>query len=154
MLLFNRLFCSTVSIPLSWRAHPGHLLRLSKSRSTTGHLASPLPTTTHPQWQTWRWEISTNAGLLHQKVWSFVCYFHTFENNLGIKQIFTKLLIGICCLAYDQHFSFNYFPENVFLSEIFLCVRPVLAALSVNGLTYDFITISNNSSHHLLYLNF
>ena len=41
---------------------------------------------------------------------SIVCYFHTFENNLEIKQILTKYLKESCWYKYsDKHFSFKYF---------------------------------------------
>ena len=30
---------------------------------------------------------------------NIVCHFHTFENNLGIKQKFTKYLKESCCLT-------------------------------------------------------
>ena len=50
---------------------------------------------------------------------SVVCYSHTFENNLGIKQKFTKYLKESHCLASDQHFSFKCFPENASVSKIF-----------------------------------
>ena len=64
-----------------------------------------------------------------------VCYFHTYENNLGIKQKFTKYLKENCCLASDQHFSFKYFPKNASVWKVLSkIVRPVLATLSVNGL--------------------
>ena len=46
------------------------------------------------------------------------CYFHTFENNLEIKQVLTKYLKESCCLSSDQHFSFKYFPKNVFVRKI------------------------------------
>ena len=37
----------------------------------------------------------------------FVCYSHTFENNLGIKQKLAKYLNESCYLTSDQHFSFS-----------------------------------------------
>ena len=46
---------------------------------------------------------------------SIVCYSHTFEINLGMKQNFTKYLMESCCLASDFNFSFNYFPKNAFV---------------------------------------
>ena len=49
---------------------------------------------------------------------SIVCYTHTCENKLVIKQNFTKYLKESCCLAYDQYFFFKCFPENVFVSKI------------------------------------
>ena len=48
-----------------------------------------------------------------------VCYSHNFENKFGIKHNFTKYLKESCCLASNEHFSFKYFQENVFLSKIF-----------------------------------
>ena len=48
-----------------------------------------------------------------------VCYSHTFENNLGIKQKFTKYLNDSRCMASDQYFSFKFFPQNAFVSKIF-----------------------------------
>ena len=63
---------------------------------------------------------------------SIVCYSHTFESNLGIKQKYTNYLKESCCLAFDKHFSFKCFPENALVSKIL----PFLAALSVNGLSH------------------
>ena len=64
-----------------------------------------------------------------------VCYFHTFENDLGMKRNFTKYLKEICCLSSDQHFSLKCFQKNCFCKgNISKIVRPLLAALSVNGL--------------------
>ena len=48
---------------------------------------------------------------------NIVCYFHTFENNLGMKRNFTKFLKQICCLSSDEHSS--CFQENAFVREIF-----------------------------------
>ena len=50
---------------------------------------------------------------------SIVCYSHTFENNLGIKQKFKKKLKESCCLASDQFFSFDFFQKMLLLSKIF-----------------------------------
>ena len=50
---------------------------------------------------------------------NIICYFHTFENNLGMKQNFTKYLKKICCLSSDQLFSFKCFQKNAFIKEIF-----------------------------------
>ena len=47
------------------------------------------------------------------------CYFHTFENNLRIKQKFTKYLRESCCLTLCLHFSFRYFPKNAFHRKIY-----------------------------------
>ena len=66
-----------------------------------------------------------NPFTLRVSLESIVCYFHTFENNLGIKEKFTKYLKESCCLASDQHFSFKCFSENAFVSEIF----PILSGL-------------------------
>ena len=66
---------------------------------------------------------------------SIVCYFHTFENNLGIKRKFKKYLKQSCYLTSGQHFSIKYFPQHAFRSKSFTkIVRPDSAALSVNGL--------------------
>ena len=50
---------------------------------------------------------------------SVVCYFHTFENNLEIKQKFTKYLMDSCCLVSDEHFSFKFFPKDDFVAKIY-----------------------------------
>ena len=50
---------------------------------------------------------------------NIVCYFHTFENNLGMKLNFTKYLKDICCMFSDQHFSFKCFQKKAFVREIF-----------------------------------
>ena len=79
------------------------------------------------------------------------CYSHTFLNNLVIKRKFTKYLKESCCLASDYHFSFKYFPKDAYVRKIYaLIVRPVLAALIVNGLTQrDTIQIFNSSTSQL-----
>ena len=65
---------------------------------------------------------------------SIICYFHTFENNLGIKRKFTKYLKGSCCLTSCQHISFKYFQKKCFCyKNIFKTVWTFLDALSVNG---------------------
>ena len=43
--------------------------------------------------------ISLNPFTLRVSLESIVCYFHTFENNLGIKEKFSKYLKGSCCLT-------------------------------------------------------
>ena len=48
-----------------------------------------------------------------------VCYSDTFQNNLGIKQKFTKKLKESCWLTSLLHFSFNYFAKNAFVRNIF-----------------------------------
>ena len=48
---------------------------------------------------------------------SIVCYSHTFENNLVIKQNITEYLKESCSFASDQHFPFNYIPKNAFVSK-------------------------------------
>ena len=48
-----------------------------------------------------------------------------------MKRKFKKYLKESFCLTSGQHFSIKYFSKNAFRSKI---VRPVLAALSVNGL--------------------
>ena len=50
---------------------------------------------------------------------NIVCYFHTFRNNLGIKQKIAKYFKESCCLYSDQHFSFKCFPKNAYVSKIF-----------------------------------
>ena len=68
-----------------------------------------------------------------------VCYSNTFENNLGIKQKFTKYLKESCCMASDQHFSFKFFPQNALVCKIFPKSSGLfLAVLSVNELIYNF----------------
>ena len=59
-----------------------------------------------------------NPFTLRDPLESTVCYFHTFQNNLGIKQKFTKYLKESCCLASDKHFSFKCFQENALVSKI------------------------------------
>ena len=61
-----------------------------------------------------------NPFTLRDTLESIVCYSHTFENNLKIKQKLTKYLKESCCLASDQHFSFKCFPENASVGKIFL----------------------------------
>ena len=81
------------------------------------------------------WVTPVNPFTLKSSSRNILCYFHTFENNLGLKQNFTKYLKEICSLSSDQHFSFKYFQKKCFckgnISKIF---RPLLSALSVNGL--------------------
>ena len=67
---------------------------------------------------------------------NIVCYFHTFGNNLGINRNFAKYFKESCCLSSDQHFSFKCFKKKCFSKEnTSRIIRPLLAALSVNGLT-------------------
>ena len=47
-----------------------------------------------------------NPFTLRDTLESIVCYYHTFENNLGINQKLTKYLKESCCLVSNQHFSF------------------------------------------------
>ena len=42
-----------------------------------------------------------NTFTLKSSSRNIVCYFHTFENNLGMKRNFTKYLKEICCLSSD-----------------------------------------------------
>ena len=56
--------------------------------------------------------LQLNQFTLRDTLESIVCYAHTFENNLEIKQNLTKYMKESCCLASDQHFSFKCFPEN------------------------------------------
>ena len=60
-----------------------------------------------------------NPLTLRVPLGSIVCYFHTFENNLGIKQKFTKYLREGFCFTSGQHFSFKYFPKKGFVRNIF-----------------------------------
>ena len=60
-----------------------------------------------------------NPFTLKSSSGNIVCYFHTFENNLGLKRNFTKYLKEICFLSSDQHFSFKYFPKNAFVRKYF-----------------------------------
>ena len=64
-------------------------------------------------------ETSLNPFTLRAPPESIVCYFHTFENNLGIKRKFKKYLKESCCLTSGQHFSIKYFPKNAFYSKCF-----------------------------------
>ena len=57
-----------------------------------------------------------NPLTLRDPLESAVCYSNTFEDNLGIKQKLAKYLKESCCVAYDQHFSFKCFQENMFVS--------------------------------------
>ena len=76
-----------------------------------------------------------NPFTLRDPLEIIVCYSDTFQNNLGIKQKFTKYLKESCRLTSLLHFSYNYFAKNAFVRKnISKIVRPVLAALSVNGL--------------------
>ena len=79
----------------------------------------------------------TNPFTLGVPLKSIVCYSHTFENNLRMKQNLPKYLMESCCLASNYNFSFNYFPKKCpYLKNTIKIVRPVLAALSVNGLKH------------------
>ena len=60
-----------------------------------------------------------NPITLRDTLESIVCYSHTYENNLGIKQKLAKYLKESCCLASDQHISFKSFPENASVGKIF-----------------------------------
>ena len=53
-----------------------------------------------------------NLFTLRVSLESVVCYSHTFENNFGMKQKFTKYLKESCCLASDLDLSFKYSPQN------------------------------------------
>ena len=80
---------------------------------------------------------------------SIVCYFHTLKNNLGIKRKFKKYLKESCCLTSGQHFSIKYFSQNAFcLKSNTKIVRPVSAALSVNGLMQPERTYSPSQYVH------
>ena len=45
--------------------------------------------------------LMVNPFTLRVPLESIVCYFHTFENNFGIKRLFTNYLKQNCCLASD-----------------------------------------------------
>ena len=76
-----------------------------------------------------------NPFTLRGTMESIVCYSCTFEDNLVIKRKLNKYLKRSCCLASNQHFSFKYFFRKCFCKlNIFKIVRPILAALSANGL--------------------
>ena len=60
-----------------------------------------------------------NPLTLRVSLEGIVCYFHTLENNLLMKQKFTEYLKESCCSASDQHFTFKYFQENAFVGKIF-----------------------------------
>ena len=83
---------------------------------------------------------------------TIVCYFHTFENNLGMKRKFKKYLKESFCLTSGQHFSIKYFYRNAFHSKSYTkIVRPVSAALSVNGLisismSNPFMTVADKTA--------
>ena len=79
---------------------------------------------------------------------SIVCYFHTFKNNLGIKRKFKKYLKESCCLTSGQYFSIKYFSQNAFCSKSNTkIVRPVSAALSVNGLIHSLYILHTPSDN-------
>ena len=82
-----------------------------------------------------------NPFTLRGALKTIVCYSHTFENNVGIKWIFTNNLKESCCLASNQHFSFKcFFKICLCKLYIFKIVRPVLAALSANELTLPMLS--------------
>ena len=83
------------------------------------------------------WHKWVNPFTLRAPPESIVCYFYTFNNTLGIKRKFKKYLKESCCLTSGQHFSIKYFSKNAYCSKRNTkIVRPVSAALSVNGLKY------------------
>ena len=59
-----------------------------------------------------------NSFILTVTLKRIVCYSHTFQNNLGIKQKLTKYLKESCCLTSFYHFSFKYFQKKSFVREI------------------------------------
>ena len=78
-----------------------------------------------------------------------VCFYRSFCSIFGIKHKFTKYLKESCCLSSDQHFSFKWFPENAFAGEIYhKSPRPVLAALSFNGVTLPMMKLLYISPKH------
>ena len=62
---------------------------------------------------------NVNSFTLRNTLESIVCYSHSFENNLGIKQKLTKYLKESCCLASDQHFSFKCFQKDALYGKYF-----------------------------------
>ena len=50
---------------------------------------------------------------------SIVCYFHTFGNNLGIKQKFAKYFKERCCFFFWLTFLLQMFSKKCFLRKIF-----------------------------------
>ena len=66
-----------------------------------------------------QYSIHLNPFTLRVPVQNVVCYFHTFENDFGIKRKFTKYLKESCCFTSGKHFSFKYFPKNAFVGKIF-----------------------------------
>ena len=84
---------------------------------------------------------------------NIVCYFHTFGNNLEIKRKIAKYFKESCCLSSDQHFSFKCFQKKCFCTEnISKIVRPLLAALSVNGLRVNLILLRECCYFHSIIL--
>ena len=65
---------------------------------------------------------------------NIICYCHSFENNLELKQKFTKYLKKSCCLASDLHFSHKFFPKNAFVRKILSKLSGLFWPLSVNEL--------------------
>ena len=64
------------------------------------------------------------------------CYSHTFENNLGIKLKFTKYLRESCKYGTWSPFLHQILSRRYFCKQnIFKIARPIVAALSVNGLS-------------------
>ena len=58
------------------------------------------------------------------------------------------------CLASDLYYSFRCFQEIAFVIEIFeRIVRPLLAALSVNGLSYCTVSLVTIHYLHVVSLN-
>ena len=55
-----------------------------------------------------------NPFTLRVPLESIVCNFHTFENNLEIKQQFKEYLMESCCVTSGQHFSLKSFQEKYF----------------------------------------
>ena len=60
-----------------------------------------------------------NPFTLRDPLEIIICYSDTFQNNLGIKQKFTKYLKESCWLTSLLQFSFNYFSKNAFVRKIF-----------------------------------
>ena len=98
-------FTRLLSHGTSWCLPPSCLLQHFKSLSRW-LLDVTYPTGVTPQYKP-----------IHTR--NIVCHFHTFENNLGMKQSFTKYLKEIYCLSSDWHFSFKCFTKNTFVRQIF-----------------------------------
>ena len=82
-----------------------------------------------------------NPFTLKSSSQNIVCYFHTFENNLGMKRNSQNIWRRfVACLLINISLSNVFKKKNAFVSEIFSkIVGPLLAALSVNGLINEYM---------------